>query len=200
MNLIKVFRIYIVVWGISFLLLPVCQAQDVSRAGKTEVFGVVQLFQGDSQSTSVGATSVTIDFDDSKLGGIGGGYNFNEYLNLNGELLVGSTDFDFVVNGTPGSDASDIVELNVNVEYNVLGTSLTPVLTGGVGIMIFDGDIGIFDFSEANYSYSLGAGVRWDISNTFFFKALYRKIWTELEDFNDAHQFDTFNIYFGVMF
>ncbi len=175
-------------------------AQDSRRAGKSELFGVMQYFQGDSQSTSLSGFNVTLDFDDTVLYGAGFGYNLAEWLNVNGELLYGSTDFDFRINGLSGTDDTDIVQLNLNLDYNILPTRLTPVVTGGVGIIIFNGDVGFLDFSEADVSYSFGGGIRWDVTDQIFVKVLYRRIRTELEDFDDQHEFDTVNIYLGIMF
>ncbi len=65
---------------------------------------------------------------------------------------------------------------------------LTPLITGGIGFIDFEGEIVILGltYSETNFSYNVGAGVRWDIGDTFLLKLLYRLTWTEQEDTDDT--------------
>jgi len=183
---------------LAFTIPSLCLAQEQqsNRIERWEVFGGLWLMNGDSaKSTDLG---VSVEFDDTRLYGLGFGYNITEHLNLNSELLFGNTDYDGTSLGNPVSDNTDLIAWNVNMDYNFWKKSLTPFVTGGIGIMGFDGKIGNFDFNEDNLSYNVGIGVRWDFDNLFF-KASYRWLWTDLEDADDDMNFDGFHFAGGLM-
>lgn len=121
----------------------VCSAQDWSRSGKTEIFGVLEMLD-----TPVG----DLDFY-----GIGLGYNLNDNFNLN-------TTFTF---------EEDVNWWNVNLDYNILPDRLTPLVQGGIGLLFNGG---------SEFTYSLGVGGRYDITDNIFVKAMYRITWVDSDD------------------
>jgi len=132
----------------------VCSAQEWSRSGKTEIFGVLDLMD-----------FLGIDLD---LYGIGVGYNINDNLNLNTTFTFGSM---VIV---------DVYSWNVNLDYNILADRLTPLVSGGIGYLF--GDFGLSEFT-----YNLGVGGRYDITDQFFIKAMYKMTWINSVDMDSIY-------------
>ena len=199
-----------VVWTILGVVLPAATVrgedgndntplQTYSRAGKGELYGLFQISSGSDDAAD--DSGVTLEFDSSVSGGFGVGVNFTDNINLNLDLIAGVVDFEGAANGFFAEGDAAMLSMFLNLDYNVLPSRLTPVVTAGVGITHFSGDVAdTVDISETDFSYAVGGGARWDITDSLFMKFLYRSVWTELDGFSDAHRFDTFNIYFGLMF
>ncbi|MHC4155571.1 MAG: outer membrane protein [Planctomycetota bacterium] len=192
---------------LSLLLLltasSVSPAQEWSRRRRAELFGIVGPMSGDE--TEYADLSADVEFDDTVLYGFGYGYNLDDHFNINTELLFGSTDIDGQVIGIPLGGDADIVVWNINADYNVFKGRLTPVISGGIGVVRLDGDLeapGVpsESFDESNFSYNLGAGLRWDLEQNIHLKAMYRWLWTELEEADDEMQFDGFYFAVGILF
>ena len=64
----------------------------------------------------------------------------------------------------------------------VLTSRLTPVVTTGLGFMSFSGNFAGIEFKETDFSYNVGAGLRWDFADNWFLKFLYRARFTTLQD------------------
>lgn len=178
---------------------PVAKAW--SRAGKLEIYGLVQFMGGD---TARGEQGVTVELDDTVAGGFGGGYNFSDYLNLNSTLWFSSADYKESESGTiPGGwyslevtgDAS-LFGWDVNLDYNILKSRLTPMATVGIGLI----NVSPSGFqSETEFSYNLGAGLRWDATDHLLVKVLYKPTWTDLEH-TSTFQFDGVSVSIGFIF
>jgi opacity protein-like surface antigen len=180
----------------------VCNAQ-YSRSGKSEIYGMIQTMSGNTSDFS--SSTYTIEnsgeFDDSTVFGFGIGSNFTDHWNVNMDLLFGSSDFTRIRQRPGYSSTSvgdcDLFFWDINVEYNVFADRLTPLVTGGIGLANFS--IGSL-ISETDFTYNLGAGGRWDITDNIFVKALYRITWTELEDAKSNVDFDGICLSVGYMF
>jgi hypothetical protein len=200
------FMIIVLLSVMSFLLTSKdCKSQDWSRSGKTEIFVIGQQIDGDSTSADTVSPfyiiEVDLEVDDTFVGGLGAGYNFNDYLNLNGEIGFGSTDMELEFRGIASVKAdSDLVGMDFNLDYNVLKSRFTPMVTGGIGFIYYDADFGVVDLSETVFSYNLGAGFRWDIGDHFLAKALYKLTWTELEDTDDTLKLGGVSLSIGYVF
>jgi opacity protein-like surface antigen len=174
-----------------------CTAQGMGRAGRMEIFAVGQVTSDDS-TTGMG---LTIELDDTAMGGVGLGYNFNDHINLNTAVYFGEID----ITGTASpwyrveSDSS-LWSWELNLDLNVLKTSFTPVLTAGLGFFSFDGDFDGFDFGETDFSYNVGVGLRWDVADHLLLKLLYKPTWTKLEDTDSSIRFDTVSLSIGYIF
>jgi opacity protein-like surface antigen len=179
-----------------------CRSQDWSRKGKTELFVLGQQMDGDSTSADELGISFDIEVDDTFVWGLGVGHNLNDYINLNGDIWFGSTDIESAPLGIPVKADSDLVGMDFNLDYNILKSRFTPIVTGGIGFIYYDGnfDVGGSDFSETDFSYNLGAGFRWDIGEHFLAKALYKLTWTELEDTDDTLKLDGVNLSIAYVF
>ncbi len=171
----------------------VCNAQEWSRKGKGEIFALGQ--QMDDDTTTV--SGIEVEVDDTIVGGFGIGFNFNDHLNLNMDMFFGSTDL--IANGYFKVD-TDLLGMDFNLDYNILKSRFTPMITGGIGFINFSGDVSGYDFDETDFSYNLGVGFRWDITDHFLFKGIYRFTWTELEDTDDSIMLDGISLSIGYLF
>jgi opacity protein-like surface antigen len=174
-----------------------CSAEEWSRSGKSELFGSLQFMSGDTSSAGWG---LELEVDDSTVCGIGYGYNFNDNLNVNMDLLFGSTD----ILGKDGYMSikadSSLVVTDINVDYNILKSSFTPMISAGVGFINFNGDFEDSDFNETDFSYNLGVGFRWNASEHFLVKGCYKATWTKLEDTDDSIMLDGISLSVGYVF
>lgn len=174
-------------------------AESYSRANRWEVYGYGSYLSG-ADSTKAG--SVKVELGQGFAGGIGFGYNFSDYLNLNTTIGGGTLDIEGSAPGVTIETDSTIFTMDVNLDYNILKTPLTPFVSGGVGFMHFGGDFGgsSSTFSETDLTYGVGGGLRWDINERWFLKAMYRANWTKLQDTDSALMYHSGTIGVGVKF
>lgn len=182
-----------------------CSAQEFSRKGKTEIFGTILRLGSDNADFSPpNLVPVTLDLNSATVYGIGYGYNFTDNWNLNTDILFGSSDMDIEIAGiTAGDEEMEYVLWNVNLDYNILKGRLTPLVTGGLGIMNFSTNTkatGVGEIHESDISFNLGAGVRWDIKDNIMLKALYKATWTEIDDADNDQRFDGVSFSVAYMF
>jgi opacity protein-like surface antigen len=137
--------------------------------------------------------------------------NLTDNWNFNFDFLYGNTDAKFVASGMPTSPYSydtDYFLCDFNVDYNILPDRLTPLVTAGIGVATIDMDAGYpgYGYShhlsagESNFSYNIGAGARWDITDNILIKLIYRVTWTQLEDANDNQAFSGVGLSIAYMF
>lgn len=157
---------------------PVCSAEEWSRKGKRDLYAFGQFMSGDSTTGS----GITLELDQTIAGGLGLGYNIIDNLNFNMEFFYGSTEMTGKGFSTSVKGDTSLFGGNLNLDYNILKSRFTPLITGGIGAIRFDGDFEGFPFSESDFSYNVGGGFRWDVSDHFLVKAIYRATWTKLED------------------
>ncbi|MDM8558186.1 outer membrane beta-barrel protein [Candidatus Parabeggiatoa sp. HSG14] len=169
--------------------------QPANRHGKTEGYLIFQPTSGDTigSSSSYGISSEQ-KTDDTTFIGLGIGVNGTKGgLNLNTEFVLGSTNILYEFSDGRGTTETakswdlSILGASLNADYNFLNSRLTPLLTGGIGWYYFSYDIpGGSDilFSGSEFSYSVGGGARWDITDKFFMKGLYKMTSTSSFSFN----------------
>ena len=174
-------------------------AESYSRANRWEAYGYGSYLSG-ADSTKSG--SVKIELGKGFAGGAGFGYNFSDYLNLNTTIGVGTIDIKGSSPGTSIEIDSTIFTMDVGLDYNILKKPLTPFITGGVGFIHFGGDIGGSNatISETDLTYGVGGGLRWDINERWFLKAMYRANWTSLQDTDGTSMYHSFTLGVGVKF
>jgi len=163
--------------------------QTEDRSGRVEI-AVLGQYQGSTNitSNSLGATE---KFGSITSGGLQVGYNINDHFNVNMDLYDGTTSLRVtVLDGVPISNAPSVnfntFAMEWNLDYNVLKTPITPVASGGVGFVNFTGSSHGFTASETHFIGNLGGGLRWDISKSFYLRALYRWTWFKLDDANST--------------
>ncbi len=178
----------------------VCSAQDYSRSGKMELFGMLQTVSSWDMKFDFGGglpNNSGWDLDSTTLYGLGFGVNPTDHFNVNMDLLFGNSDGEFVIPGVAvpaHSTDADIFLWDLNVDYNILASRLTPLVTAGIGLANISVDTsipGVVNSSadETNFSYNVGVGGRWDITDNILVKLVYRITWTEIEDSNDKQDF-----------
>jgi len=177
-----------------------CGAQEWSRKNKAEIFGLGQSMSGDT-TTGLG---IELEMDDTTVGGFGLGFNLSENLNVYWDMFFGSTDFTGRSAGPTLRADTDLFGIDFNLDYNILKSRFTPMITGGFGFINFSGTwLGgptITMFDETDFSYNLGAGFRWDVTNHFLIKVIYRATWTKLEDTDKSLQLDGISASVGYVF
>lgn len=171
-----------------------------TRARKYELFLLGQMFEGGDATLPNGTN---IEFEEAIQGGFGLGYNASPHFNYNVEMIFGTTDTVYRTGGVPFlRDESVMFFLNANVELYLLEGPVTPLITAGLGFFnaTLEQKIGGAKITETDFSYGYGAGVRWDINDKIFLKGVYRFTITELEGFEEEHEFESINIYLGIKF
>jgi len=174
-------------------------AQEWTRAGKGEIFVLGQNMSGDT-TTGLG---IKLELDDTTVFGIGMGLN-GKHFNFNWDLFFGSTDIIGSGAGPTLTADTDLLGMDFNLDYNILKSRFTPLITGGIGFINFSGTwrggyrTTIFD--ETDFSYNVGAGFRWDVTNHFLVKAVYRATWTKLEDTDNSILLDGIGVSIGYVF
>ena len=111
-------------------------------------------------------------------------------------MFFGSMDLTATAGSLTIEDDCTLFGWDVNIDINILKYQFTPLVTGGIGFINFSGD----DFDETDFSYNIGIGFRWDITDHFLMKGMYRSTWTELEDTDDNVQFDGVSVALGYIF
>jgi opacity protein-like surface antigen len=141
--------------------------------------------------------------------GFGLAYNFNDHLSMGGDLQWGQADYKATVApaaGNPGTALALSGELytstlRLNGTWNLLATAFTPFVTGGIGATYVDTNIpdgppsnvcwwdpwwGYYcgtvvpTKTETYFTYSAGAGLRWDLPQSFFLRALAARQWLDV--------------------
>ena len=169
-------------------------ARASERDEMTDLFIFGQFAAGDDTTAEAGGFDFDIDYDDSVGGGVGFGRNVNDYININATLLIGQATVDVDAGSFSASDDATVVAPDINIDWNILDTDVTPFVTAGAGLMMF-----FSDDNETDLSYGAGAGLRWDISHDTFLKVWYRAKWFELDETDDSLMLHTFNVGIGIM-
>lgn len=167
---------------ICFVFVGVASGQEWSRKGKSECLFMIQSMVEDSTTVF----------------GFGIGYNVNDHFNLNMDMVIfglGHTDEEWAGDDFWLQLDRDLYLLDINVDYNILKSRLTPLVSTGIGLI----SVGGWE-DTTGFSYNLGAGLRWDVSDNLFLKATYRRTWTTLDYPDPATQFDGVMVSIGYMF
>jgi len=199
------------------------QAEAGSRDGRWEG-SVILAFQTGLDRTYEGGSELKVD---STLGwGFSFAWNWTERLNLAYRFMSTSPKYSalFVQEEDPDTPG----ELNYkmtknthqfNVTYNFSSKAFTPFVVAGVGWTKLDSNVpnsppalgcwwdpwwGYICFADwetyktSEFTYNLGAGVRWDINTMVFTKASYVREFLSAE--NGSINLDTAVIELGMMF
>jgi len=186
-----------------------CSAQEWSRKGKYEFFGTFQTMASEKIEYSYpdklpeDQLPVILEMDSTYIYGFGFGYNFSDHWNLNTDMLFGSADTDVKI-ATDKVETSDMdyILWDINVDYNIWKSRFTPLVTGGMGLVdiCVDTTTSAGDVHESNFSYNLGAGVRWDVRDNLLLKVIYRSTWTNVHNADNNQRFDGFSVSLASMF
>ncbi len=199
---------------------------DSYRSQNWEASFRVSNTEGDRYKGDSGSVAET----DASVGwGLGLGYNVNENFAVSGSFNWADVDYKANIipaagNGSAAFDINGTLQtstLNINGTYSFLRKSLTPFVTGGIGASYIDTNIpngppvpvcwydpwyGYYCGSviptkdETNFSYNVGAGLRWDVVDNFFIKATANKLWIEASGNIGHPDFLSYSVDFGFMF
>jgi len=180
-----------------------------TRAGRWEIFLFGQEMDGDEAHETINGAKFDTTVDDFTAVGLGAGYNVNDYFGIRLDAFGGSTDVKIETDLDFLEEDTDISGINLNFDVHFFPGPFTPFVTAGIGVITLYEDFDDhhhhhsyyddYDYSTS-FSYNAGVGVRWDIRNHFFLKALYRSTWSELEDTDETLQFDGFSMFAGYLF
>ena len=163
-----------------------CSAQNI------EVFAVVQQMTGDETT----GLDMTIEVDDAVIGGFGAGMNIDNF-NLNLDMLFGSTE----IRSDDLTLDTKLFCFDANLDYSILDEQVSPMITAGLGSVNFSKSLVSYeDFSETDFSYNIGAGLRCTIMDHFLLKALYRVTWTTIKETDNAIKLNGISVTGGYIF
>jgi opacity protein-like surface antigen len=198
------------------------QSAAGSRDGRWETSVILAYQTGVDNSYENGSA---IDVDSAMGWGIGVGWNWTDKLNLSYRYQSTNPDYTAVVvpedpDAEPVTIAHDLSKKThqFNVTYNFSGKAFTPFIVAGVGWSKLESNVpsglsvgcwwdpwwGYICFEDwetyetSQFSYNLGAGVRWDINNFVFTKATYMREFLDVK--NGSVDFDTAILELGLMF
>lgn len=192
-----------------------------SREGRGEV-SFLASYQNSQDESFEGGAGLAID--DSVGWGFSFGWNWTSKVNLSYSFMVNKPDYSAVI--VPDGEAPQTVDHELskyshhfNGTYHFLDGNITPFVTGGIGWTQLDSNIadGLPEvgcwwdprwgyvcyqdwdtYSETEFTYNLGVGVRWDINSNLFSRAAYTREFISVKggDLN----FDMATLEIGWMF
>lgn len=199
---------------------------DSARAEHWEASLRINEVQGDTYTSSTGAKAET---DDSIGWGFSVGYNVNDNLTVAGSFNWSDVDYKAHItpglgNGNTAFDVDATLQtstINFGATYNILRKAVTPFVSGGFGATYVDTNIpngppvpvcwydpwyGYYCGSavptkdETDFSYNVGAGLRWDAGQNFFLKASANKLWLDASGNIGRPSFMSYSVDFGLLF
>jgi len=141
-----------------------------------------------------------VEIDTHVQGGVGIGYNLNQFWNVNFELLMAAPDFHVTSPELSGS-ITDTVYMGsgkLNLDWNILPGRFTPLVSAGIGFVTLtvndpndyvecypDYWWGYVCYestqTEAAFTWNVGGGVRLDLGHNLFVKAVAGVEWWLLD-------------------
>ena len=189
----------LMIFVVMFMIVSIVNAEEFSRAGQMEIFASGYCMGSDNVDL-LGTGQMEID--DTFMYGMGMGYNFSDHLNMNIEIVTGSTDG--TISGITGGESDvELLGMNFNLDFNILKSRFTPIISVGWGFMDFDIDDNYADsiYGGTYATANIGAGFRYDVSDNFLIKAVYRVTWVEEIDYTEDNLvLDGIHVSVGVRF
>jgi opacity protein-like surface antigen len=161
-----------------------------------------------------------MDLDDALGAGFGFGYQLNDYLQVNGIVSWSDRDYTARIVNTDGSssqynDTLSSTTLALNGVFYLLRGSITPFISGGIGITNIDtniqagaattecwwdpwyGNVCSFDIptkDETFLSYTAGLGVSFALGRRYSLQAGYNKTWLDVRRAPDMPDFEVWKL------
>jgi opacity protein-like surface antigen len=194
----------------AFAQIPMA-TERFERTGKTDVYGIGEYLHSDDITFNGPAGDVKVKMDDTGLGGFGVAYHFNDFLSLRGDFMFGGANFKADVQTGPASftevqhDAF-LQTGRLNLDYNIINRRITPFVTVGIGYQYLEtelnnappvgscywdpwwGYVCYYDHPiawETDFTWNVGAGFRWNITDNLFIKAMVGANWLEYSGAKD---------------
>lgn len=163
-----------------------------------------------------------LSLEDDLGWGFNAGYNLNEMFNVGFFVAWRSVDYSaHVVLPAPAeavdfSGWMDTANIEFNATVNVLKNRFTPYVTGGIGWAMVDTNIPAehdvdcwwdpwwgwvcldsgSNIGQDAASYTVGAGLSWQLTDNFFVRAGYEKSWIDIDG---ADNFDMIRFDMGFL-
>lgn len=179
--------------------------QPISRFGRSEIYGIGQYLHSDDINFDGPFGTVKSRMDDTGLGGFGVAFHFNDFLSVRGDFMFGNATFHADVpldtGGTVAYKQDAFIHTaRFNLDYNMINRRITPVLTAGIGYQYLETELdnappvntcwwdpwaGWICYSghvhawETDFTWNVGGGVRWDVTDHLFVKAIAGANWLE---------------------
>ena len=194
-----------------------------SRDGRFEA-SVILAYQTGQDVSSEGGSS--LDIESTTGWGVSFGWNWTDRVNLQYRLLSTSPRYSIVVVPEdpdlfipPVEHKMSKYSHQLNATYHFMKGSFTPFVVGGIGYGTLDSNIASeppsascwWDpwwgyicvgewktYKASEITYNLGVGLRWDINNAIFSRAVYSREFISLD--NGSLDFDTLTVEVGLMF
>lgn len=173
-----------------------------SRKNKIEVYGLGQyLHSEDTTFNGPYGENVTMKIDDTGLGGVGMAYHFSDFFSVHSDFMFGGATLH-----SQGPDGTEVAPSQsaylqtgrVNLDYNMINRRLTPVLTAGIGYQFLEIDseqtyyyqgyhggwyqIESSYYYETDFTWNVGAGFRWNVTDQLFIKVMGGAQWLQYSD------------------
>lgn len=207
------------------VLTPKAAAQTVDltpqtpREGRSGAFTIL-LFTYNPSTSWRGQGGSSMDLDDAWGAGFGFGYHLNQHFQLNGAVSWSDRDYSATIVNADGSTRQynnklDSTTFSLNGVYYFLKGTITPFLSGGIGLTNIDtniqtgvattecwydpwyGNICSFDVPTKNetfLSYTAGLGINFDISPRYSLQTSYNKMWLDVRRAPDMPDFDVWRL------
>jgi opacity protein-like surface antigen len=175
--------------------------EPFNRAAKSEFYGIGQYLHSEDIDFNGPAGNMKIKMDDTGLGGFGMAFHFNDYLAVHADFMFGSATFSGDMplegGGTLHLNQSGFIHTGrFNVDYNIINRRFTPFLTAGLGYQYLETELdsappvyywdpwwgwveGQPYAAETYFTWNVGAGVRWNVTDQLFVKATIGAQWLE---------------------
>ena len=161
-----------------------------------------------------------MELDDAWGAGFGFGYNLSDHFQLTGVVSWSDRDYTATIVNTDGStrqytDRLDSTSFSLNGIFCFLKGTITPFVSGGVGITNVDtniptgvattecwydpwyGNVCSVDVPTKNetfLSYTAGLGVNFDISSRYSLQSSYNKMWIDVRRAPNTPDFDVWRL------
>ncbi|HEX2493651.1 MAG TPA: outer membrane beta-barrel protein [Steroidobacter sp.] len=215
-------RYYVATFATLCIIWSAANAQQETRPPGWD-FGADVIYQDSQDIDFNGGSRASLDSDVGVA--LTFGYRFNSRFELIFGLDWNTVDYDVnVASGTVGqlafSGTGDVETWTprVGANYNFIDGNVTPFVTASVGWSFIDTNIpqgppqsacwwdpwwGYYCGTWQNtrsideFAYGVGAGLRWDASDTISLRFAYEKHWLDLGQANSTPDFDQLKL--GIM-
>lgn len=128
------------------------------------------------------------------------GYGFQSGLNI-GRFNIG---LDFIFGSSQFNSATNfdmkITCVDINFEYKFLKKAISPLLAAGIGSVSYNESfISAEGLNESDFSYNVGAGIKWIIAKKFYLKPMYRLTFSKIKESNEGLDYKGLGLCIGFI-